>query len=821
MTPRTQTTGADKVATVARDIAQAPVTGATTPVTSTNGPVVPGQTSTTGARVSQPVVDAGVKTNASTPASLTNPTGAATPAAIGTPSTPASLTNPTGAPVGRSGVDTGVTPRTQTTGADKVATVARDIAQAPVTGATTPVTSTNGPVVPGQTSTTGARVSQPVVDAGVKTNASTPASLTNPTGAATPAAIGTPSTPASLTNPTGAPVGRSGVDTGVTPRTQTTGADKVATVARDIAQAPVTGATTPVTSTNGPVVPGQTSTTGARVSQPVVDAGVKTNASTPASLTNPTGAATPAAIGTPSTPASLTNPTGAPVGRSGVDTGVTPRTQTTGADKVATVARDIAQAPVTGATTPVTSTNGPVVPGQTSTTGARVSQPVVDAGVKTNASTPASLTNPTGAATPAAIGTPSTPASLTNPTGAPVGRSGVDTGVTPRTQTTGADKVATVARDIAQAPVTGATTPVTSTNGPVVPGQTSTTGARVSQPVVDAGVKTNASTPASLTNPTGAATPAAIGTPSTPASLTNPTGAPVGRSGVDTGVTPRTQTTGADKVATVARDIAQAPVTGATTPVTSTNGPVVPGQTSTTGARVSQPVVDAGVKTNASTPASLTNPTGAATPAAIGTPSTPASLTNPTGAPVGRSGVDTGVTPRTQTTGADKVATVARDIAIETSVPGRTPSGVETSQTSVRVRRMELSLRLPRTRLPVHYQDLTPLLFSSRLHPRISSPARRNRPILAIKIAKSAKSSSDPRVRWTSPVLRTSFRLKDRSTRIRLVGTGSSRSRILKVAASRKTESGRSARMLRSRRTVRPERRPASNPIAARRRARA
>ncbi len=350
-------------------------------------------------------------------ATLANPTGAATPAAIGTPSTPASLTNPTGAPVGRSGVDTGVTPRTQTTGADKVATVARDIAQAPVTGATTPVTSTNGPVVPGQTSTTGARVSQPVVDAGVKTNASTPASLTNPTGAATPAAIGTPSTPASLTNPTGAPVGRSGVDTGVTPRTQTTGADKVATVARDIAQAPVTGATTPVTSTNGPVVPGQTSTTGARVSQPVVDAGVKTNASTPASLTNPTGAATPAAIGTPSTPASLTNPTGAPVGRSGVDTGVTPRTQTTGADKVATVARDIAQAPVTGATTPVTSTNGPVVPGQTSTTGARVSQPVVDAGVKTNASTPASLTNPTGAATPAAIGTPSRPlrASRTRP----------------------------------------------------------------------------------------------------------------------------------------------------------------------------------------------------------------------------------------------------------------------------------------------------------------------------------------------------------------------------------------------------------------------
>ncbi len=257
------------------------------------------------------------------------------------------------------------------------------------------------------------------------------------------------------------------------------------------------------------------------------------------------------------------------MGRSGVDTGVTPRTQTTGADKVATVARDIAQAPVTGATTPVTSTNGPVVPGQTSTTGARVSQPVVDAGVKTNTSTPASLTNPTGA---------------------PVGRSGVDTGVTPRTQTTGADKVATVARDIAQAPVTGATTPVTSTNGPVVPGQTSTTGARVSQPVVDAGVKTNTSTPASLTNPTGA---------------------PVGRSGVDTGVTPRTQTTGADKVATVARDIAQAPVTGATTPVTSTNGPVVPGQTSTTGARVSQPVVDAGVKTNTSTPASLTNPTGA------------------------------------------------------------------------------------------------------------------------------------------------------------------------------------------------------------------
>ncbi len=217
------------------------------------------ETSTTGARVSQPVVDAGVKTNTSTPASLTNPTGAATPAAIGTPSTPASLTNPTGAPVGRSGVDTGVTPRTQTTGADKVATVARDIAQAPVTGATTPVTSTNGPVVPGQTSTTGARVSQPVVDAGVKTNTSTPASLTNPTGA---------------------PVGRSGVDTGVTPRTQTTGADKVATVARDIAQAPVTGATTPVTSTNGPVVPGQTSTTGARVSQPVVDAGVKTNTST-------------------------------------------------------------------------------------------------------------------------------------------------------------------------------------------------------------------------------------------------------------------------------------------------------------------------------------------------------------------------------------------------------------------------------------------------------------------------------------------------------------------------------------------------------------
>ncbi len=39
------------------------------------------------------------------------------------------------------------------------------------------------------------------------------------------------------------------------------------------------------------------------------------------------------------------------------------------------------------------------------------------------------------------------------------------------------------------------------------------------------------------------------------------------------------------------------------------------------------------------------------------------------------------MTPRTQTTGADKVATVARDIAIETSVPGRTPSGVETSQT--------------------------------------------------------------------------------------------------------------------------------------------